>query len=234
VSTLVISEVFGPTFQGEGRSLGRRAAFVRLGGCDLRCTWCDSAFTWDASRYDLRQEMRPVEVSQVVASVGTMGVQLVVISGGEPLLQQRRAGWAELLAALPEDTCVEVETNGTVPPTAASVARIALFTVSPKLAHGGDPLQKRFKPDVLRGFATLAAHEQAILKVVVKTPADVGEAARMGRDSGWPANAVYVMPEGIHPNDLIDRTDIAEAALACGVQMTTRLHVLTWGAERGR
>ncbi len=62
--TLLVAEVFGPTFQGEGFSLGCRAAFVRLGRCNLDCgqgagaTWaCDTPYTWDWARYDPAVEL---------------------------------------------------------------------------------------------------------------------------------------------------------------------------------
>ena len=49
---LVVAEVFGPTFQGEGPSTGQRAGFVRLGRCNLDCSWCDTPYTWDWERFD--------------------------------------------------------------------------------------------------------------------------------------------------------------------------------------
>src|SRR4029450_7825218 len=55
---LVVSEVFGPTFQGEGPSVGRRAGFVRLGRCNLDCSWCDTPYTWDWERHDPAVELR--------------------------------------------------------------------------------------------------------------------------------------------------------------------------------
>ena len=55
---LVVAEIFGPTWQGEGPSAGQVAAFVRLGLCNLTCAWCDTAYTWDRSRFDLRAELR--------------------------------------------------------------------------------------------------------------------------------------------------------------------------------
>ena len=45
-----VLEIFGPTIQGEGMVIGRKTMFVRTGGCDYRCSWCDSAFTWDGSQ----------------------------------------------------------------------------------------------------------------------------------------------------------------------------------------
>lgn len=45
-----VLEIFGPTIQGEGMVIGQKTMFVRTGGCDYRCSWCDSAFTWDGSQ----------------------------------------------------------------------------------------------------------------------------------------------------------------------------------------
>src|SRR3954454_2624284 len=86
---LVVSEVFGPTWQGEGPSIGRRCGFVRLGRCNLACTWCDTKYTWDWSQYDPSVELTRRTVADVVAERPPMDVRMVVAPGGEPLLQQR-------------------------------------------------------------------------------------------------------------------------------------------------
>ncbi|MDP9441218.1 MAG: 7-carboxy-7-deazaguanine synthase QueE, partial [Actinomycetota bacterium] len=86
---LVVSEVFGPTFQGEGPSIGRRAGFVRLGRCNLACTFCDTPYTWRWEDHDPAAELTRRNVAGVVADLEGMGVELVVVTGGEPLLQQR-------------------------------------------------------------------------------------------------------------------------------------------------
>jgi len=52
LSKLPVLEIFGPTIQGEGMVVGRKTMFVRTAGCDYRCSWCDSAFTWDGSAKD--------------------------------------------------------------------------------------------------------------------------------------------------------------------------------------
>ncbi len=44
-----VMEIFGPTIQGEGMVIGQKTMFVRTGGCDYSCSWCDSRFTWDGS-----------------------------------------------------------------------------------------------------------------------------------------------------------------------------------------
>ena len=61
-ASLAVSEIFGPTLQGEGPSSGRRAMFLRLAGCNLSCSWCDTAYTWDWSRYDKKAEVTMMQV----------------------------------------------------------------------------------------------------------------------------------------------------------------------------
>lgn len=232
--TLVVAEVFGPTFQGEGPSLGKRAAFVRLGGCNLHCSWCDTPYTWDASRFDLRSEMARRTVREITTDVAAMEPNIVVVTGGEPLLWQRKPAWTEMMWNLSylAPGGLEVETNGTIAPTPAPVDR---YNVSPKLAHSGDPLDLRVVPEALEAFADLARRGRAVLKVVVRTPEDVREVSMMATELDWPRCAAYVMPEGVTAKALAKgHANIAEAAIAEQLNMTTRLHVLAWGEERGR
>lgn len=234
-SSLVVSEVFGPTFQGEGPHIGHRVAFVRLGGCNLSCSWCDTPYTWDASRFDLHDELVRVPVDDVLDQVAAMDVGRVVVSGGEPLLWQDKPGWLYLLEALADmGIAVEVETNGTLEPNEATQAHVELFNVSPKLHHSGDELHRRIRRKPLEAFGRLSSTGGAVLKVVVQVPEDVAAAARLAQAAGFPRATCYVMPEGTSTDELAGRADLADAALRYGLNMTTRLHVLVWGEERGR
>jgi organic radical activating enzyme len=85
---IVVNEIFGPTFQGEGPALGTRCGFVRLGRCNLACEWCDSRFSWDWSRYDPATELHEMSVEDIVAALEPMQVDTIVLTGGEPLLQR--------------------------------------------------------------------------------------------------------------------------------------------------
>ena len=77
-----VLEVFGPTFQGEGRAIGQKTMVVRTAGCDYRCAWCDSAFTWDGSE---KPDMLSAE--EVIERLDALGTyDYVTISGGNPLL----------------------------------------------------------------------------------------------------------------------------------------------------
>ena len=79
VTTLPLMEDFY-TIQGEGYYQGTAAYFIRLGGCDVGCIWCDVKDSWDASLHPL------VSVKDMVARAKSSGAAVVVITGGEPLM----------------------------------------------------------------------------------------------------------------------------------------------------
>jgi len=68
------------TLQGEGYNMGKAAYFVRIGGCDVGCSWCDSKESWDEKLFP------PVEVDTIVENALQQGADTVVITGGEPSL----------------------------------------------------------------------------------------------------------------------------------------------------
>ena len=228
MTQLVVSEVFGPTFQGEGPSLGRRAGFVRLGRCNLACSFCDTPYTWDWERHDPAKELARVDVSDLAEQVRAMHVPLLVVTGGEPLLQQSHL--VEFLSEIHPSHDIEVETAGTLAPSDELVALVSRFNVSPKLSNSGMPEERRYKPDVLRAFQ---ATHKAAFKFVVTDEATLVEVAQMVEECTL--HDVWVMPEGVTPDDVTGRSrDLAEDVLTRGWNLTTRLHVLLWGDERGR
>ncbi|WP_370089835.1 7-carboxy-7-deazaguanine synthase QueE [Ekhidna sp.] len=68
------------TIQGEGFYSGTPAYFIRLGGCDVGCVWCDVKDSWDASQFEW------FSVGQIVKEAKASGAQVVVVTGGEPLM----------------------------------------------------------------------------------------------------------------------------------------------------
>lgn len=84
-----IHEIFGPTIQGEGMVVGRKTMFVRTGGCDYSCDWCDSAFTWNGE-----EKATPMTAKEVFEELisdknrvnGMLNFDHVTISGGNPAL----------------------------------------------------------------------------------------------------------------------------------------------------
>lgn len=227
-AALVVAEVFGPTFQGEGPSAGRLAMFVRLGRCNLDCSWCDTPYTWDWSRYDPARELRERTVDDVVAELEGIGAPLLVVTGGEPLLQQRNL--EPLLAAAHERGWrIEIETNGTIAPLPAVAALVDGWNVSPKLANSGVAPRHRERPDALRA---LVATGRAVGKFVVAGAEDLDEVAGLVAGSGL--RDVWIMPEATDAAALAARlAELAPLVLARGWNLSNRLHVQLWGDARG-
>jgi 7-carboxy-7-deazaguanine synthase len=86
MSKIPVMEVFGPTIQGEGMVIGRKTMFVRTAGCDYRCSWCDSAFTWDGSEKGRIRMLTPVELFEELLETGGENFDHITISGGNPAL----------------------------------------------------------------------------------------------------------------------------------------------------
>ncbi len=91
------------TIQGEGMNTGRAAYFIRLGGCDVECVWCDVKESWDANKHPL------LTVSHLLKKVKESQAKLVVITGGEPAMHNLTA-----LTSVLKDNGYEVaiETSG--------------------------------------------------------------------------------------------------------------------------
>jgi organic radical activating enzyme len=94
------------TLQGEGFHQGRAAYFIRLGGCDVGCVWCDVKDSWDASKHPQQT------ITEIVAEASAHPGRLAVITGGEPLMHQLDELTLALKAAGFE---TNIETSGSSP-----------------------------------------------------------------------------------------------------------------------
>ena len=100
VSKIPVIEMFGPTIQGEGAVIGVKTMFVRTYGCDYRCSWCDSAFTWDGSAKDKVRMLEPDDIIRELTELAADNFNCVTLSGGNPALIGE--GMMELIVKLQE------------------------------------------------------------------------------------------------------------------------------------
>ncbi len=225
---LRLSEVFD-SLQGEGVNMGKPCRFVRLSLCNLHCHYCDTKYTWDFEHYDFDKEVREATLESVVEQLRTAPSGHVVVTGGEPLLQQRAL--AKVFERVQHDLFIEVETNGTRVPLPSLRARVNQWNVSPKLASAGDTEALRIRPEALTALRDTG---RAYLKLVVKSEQDRDEAEALRERFGFERDRTLLMPEAANREELDQRSpDVAAWSQALSVRFSSRLHVQLWGGRRG-
>lgn len=221
------------TLQGEGKTMGYPAVFLRLHICNLRCVWCDAYYTWDPKSKEFWTEsflLTPKQVAQRMEESwkchGKFLRKLAVITGGEPLLQKDNI---DKLMKIMKNWSFEIETNGTIMPTSYQLKHCQ-FNCSPKLTNSQNIKQARIKPDVL------AALNQADtqFKFVVMSREDIEEMERDYVAAGYiDPQKVVLMPQGVTSDEVWSNAKIvAEYAKKRGYRLLGRLHVDLWGAKR--
>jgi 7-carboxy-7-deazaguanine synthase len=233
-----IAEIFY-SIQGEGMLVGVPSVFVRTSGCNLRCSFCDSAYTsWDPQGETLTVE----QILEQVALLSTEGRQAgparhAVVTGGEPLLAP---DVEELCAGLRQRGYhITVETAATVfKPLACDLASLSpkLSNSTPYEREGGrfalrhERLRLQF--DVIRRFL---AHADYQLKFVIDRPPDVSEVLEVLEQlPEVDRSRVLLMPQGVAAADLQQRAVwLVEECKKHGFRYCPRLHIDLYGNRRG-
>jgi len=238
MSRLRIAEIFGPTIQGEGAVIGVPTVFVRAGGCDYRCSWCDSLHAVDSK---FRHDWTPMSAADIFAEVEHLSGDLpltVSLSGGNPAIQD----FAPLIAlGQAKGYRFVMETQGSVAQDWFSA--LSTLILSPKPPSSGETV------DWAKFDACIAHAKQAetVMKIVVFDKADYNWARDVA--ARYPDLPLYLQPGNHTPPPpeaedakididgimvryewLIDKT--------LGDRWYTptilpQLHVLIWGNKRG-
>lgn len=235
------------TLQGEGPTAGSPAIFIRSALCNLHCRWCDSDHTWNFTgtpwphdkdgspgyaKHRREDVVIELEADDIAGRVLAFDCPRLVLTGGEPLLQQDEwSGLLDLIRSRRPETKVEVETNGTIVPDAAFDQGIDQFNVSPKLANSGIAADLRLKPDALSFFTQ---SPKAWFKFVVAEPADLDQIDDLAHRFKIPAERLILMPEGRSVEDLDRRAAwLAPICRDRGFRFGDRLHIRLWGDQPG-
>jgi 7-carboxy-7-deazaguanine synthase len=219
-----VSEKF-VSIQGEGPLSGRSATFIRTAYCNLHCTWCDAWYTWDHSRVNVKETSKQEETTEVAKWIRNQVPNLVIFTGGEPLLQEDAL--FEVFLGRRSGQMFQFETNGTIKPhTALSMCQDVWWVVSPKLKNNGaDNFKRRIKPRVLEWFNE---RPHTAFKFVIESPQDIDEVACLELDN------VILMPEGTTSEELDEKMPwIIEACIEQGWTYSDRLHIRAFGDKRG-
>lgn len=241
VRTIAVCEAFGPTIQGEGALIGKTTVFVRTGGCDYRCSWCDSLY---AVLPEHKSEWEPMTTEQVFAEVLRLSAStplLVTLSGGNPAIQPledlidlgHRHGYT-----------FTIETQGSV--AQPWFAKLDYLTLSPK-PPSSKQVTRWDRLDRCVAVATDELNAQAVqvsLKVVVFDEEDYGYARSVAER--YPALPLYLQagnhtpPQHAQEIDIpgiLDRMDwLIQRTITdrwYTVTVLPQLHTLLWGNRRG-
>ncbi len=228
-----VSEIFY-SVQGEGELTGVPSVFIRLAGCNLRCTWCDTKYaSWEP-------EGSQMSVDDILAEALRHPAAHVVITGGEPMISRDIHELTARFRAAGKH--ITIETAGTVAPhgTACDLA-----SLSPKLA-GSTPQpgeiapewierheKTRLQPAILRQWVENYPYQ---LKFVVAERSDVDEIESLLANIGVPIPAykVLLMPQGTDVETLNSRREmLIDVCKEKGFRYCDRLHVALFGHRRG-
>ena len=220
-TTLLINEIY-PAIGGESRFSGWPCTIVRLTGCHLRCSWCDSEHAFSGGRM--------MSVDEVMAGIRGNGFRTVLVTGGEPLLQR---GVLDLMSRLLDDgRRVLLETSGTLLPLNA-----AGLTEVPADVHKvvdvkapGSGIDSGLVD--WQGIAALGERDE--IKIVCAGRQDYQWARDLVREGRRLPAGVRVAFSPVQ--DLLPPRDLAQWILDDGLEvcLQIQLHKMIWpGVERG-
>jgi 7-carboxy-7-deazaguanine synthase len=223
-----IAEVF-TSIQGEGRWIGVPSVFLRVSGCNLRCSFCDTPYTsWAPEGEDW-------SLDRLVDHVAGESCEHVVITGGEPMLFAELVDLTRRLRAL--GRVITIETAGTV-----DLAVTAdLMSISPKRANSVPSAnsgwrerheQRRHAPAVMRRLLSDYDYQ---LKFVIDRPEDVEDVEQYLQALGEvDPGRVFLMPQTTDAADHASRCAwLGPVAESRGWRLSRRLHIELFGHRRG-
>ena len=208
---LTVNEIFY-SIQGESTRAGRPCVFVRLTACDLRCSWCDTAYAF--------YEGRKMSIDEVVAAVDRYACPLVEITGGEPLLQD---DVYELMNRLLAGGCtVMLETGGHRPIT--RVPRAVIKIVDIKCPGSGEADKNDWT-----NLDRLAPHDE--VKFVIADRADYEFARETVARHQLASRAAAILFSPVH--DVLAPKTLSEWILEdrLPVRLQLQLHKFIWSAN---
>ncbi|WP_151736477.1 7-carboxy-7-deazaguanine synthase QueE [Paenibacillus tengchongensis] len=240
VSKIPVIEIFGPTIQGEGAVIGVKTMFVRTYGCDYRCGWCDSAFTWDGSAKDQVQLMEPEAIVAALDELAGGNYDCVTISGGNPALIGDAMG--QFIGDLhARGLRAAIETQGSR--WQEWFLEVDILTISPKPPSSGMETDWDRLDDIMAKLEGSEAGAHS-LKVVVFDAADYAYAKQV--HLRYPSVPLFLQPgndnvteEGDISVRLLGKLEwlfqlvIADPEMN-RVRVLPQLHALIWHNKRGK
>lgn len=199
-----VNEIFY-SIQGEIVGIGMPSVFVRFSGCNLKCSWCDT-------KYHVEGKEQTIE--QIIQKINKyLKAKLVVLTGGEPLLQRNLD---LLIEQINPDVHIVIETNGTICPS-FKASRPIFYSVSPKY----DKVKKKY-------VCNINNSNVSSYKFVVDKDFSVSKIKNFNQDK------ISLMPLGTTEKEIkANSKKVVELCKRYGYTFSPRLHINIWGKKRG-
>ena len=224
-----ISEIF-ESIQGEGVNAGKESIFIRTALCNLKCSWCDTKYTWDWKNFDYDTEVHEMSIDEILQKLENFTANNIVITGGEPLMQQEEL--ISLILSFPKKFFIEIETNGTILPLDELVSLIDQWNVSPKTSNSNNLLEQC---EIVNCYNFFKNNLKTFFKFVIENESDILEINELVKKYNIDKSKIILMPQATTKDDLVSKESlIQDLCEKNGFRYTSRLHVLKWGNARGR
>lgn len=227
-----VSEIF-ESIQGEGNYAGVHSLFIRFLFCNLSCIWCDTKYTWLEKSGSFKQ----YSVSELRDIISKSKPYHVIFTGGEP-------SFYRLDRLFTDNKKFHVETNGTIIPDEplnlllkddTQIVRDAMdysiyktfnWVVSPKLSNSTHNLNEK-------GLQYWAEKDFSIFKFVICNLSDIDEVEQIIKSFKIDKRRVFIGLEGITLQSQL-RPELVNEIVKRGFNYSPRLHILLWGAVKGK
>lgn len=226
---MILAEKIYYAIQGEGKNIGQPVIFLRTMGCNLKCTWCDTKYTWHPDhRKDAKIKKWDIkELAEHIREFDVHNIEHLVITGGEPTLQ------ADAIIELSEilfDYDIEIETNGTQVLSDEFFESVDQINVSLKRKNSGNDMKIAENCKAIDKFNE---HCNVDFKFVISEEKDLEDVDYLKEKYQLFPKDIYLMPEGVSEEEIIKKTPwLMEECIERGYNFTTRLHILAYGKKR--
>ena len=228
-----VSEIF-TSIQGEGPSSGTYANFIRFAGCNLRCSFCDTAYAW--AKYNKKDEIINYTCGDVIEKLNVKDCFLTIFTGGEPLLHQK-----EILILMEAINIVnplmrfEIETSASLDMLVSLGNYPNLkFNISPKLSNSNNEEAWAINENLFDDVFPKIRDKVCFKFVVTNCVDDLDEIKDFCNCYNIPNNKVWLMPEGVTEIELALKTKwLMPYCVTNHFNFSPRLHVIAWGNVRG-
>ncbi len=247
-TNIYISEIFGPTIQGEGKRIGKVSLFIRVAKCNMSCTGfgveykvngtiktgCDSFYAVDKSFKSKWESLDSTQIIKRVQKLTKLKKVDIVITGGEPLLYWKNNQFQTLLKYFTKNKhFVTIETNGSINiDITKKYQKKIMFSIGLKLENSLEKQTKRIDIKAIKNL--LKNGNNSYLKfATIANNHEISEILEIKKSLNINKNKIYLMPMGATNKDIKNNAiQVIQKAIKYHFNYSDRIHIRIWDTKR--